>query len=139
MKKTYIYSFYFCLMGLLLSCSDSENIEYANLNEEFVLTESEEVFINGTNIKLNLDNITEGRCPTNVACIWQGQATAQITLLQNTTNLELNIKGLCEIDCGESKTEGNYIYTIKDIQPYPSENIIVTMEDYEVTLIVSKI
>ena len=53
----------------------------ANLNEAFTLGGRQEAVIAGENLRLQFDQVLEdSRCPTQVECVWTGQARIAIVV-----------------------------------------------------------
>lgn len=132
----------FIIIFSIPSCDDNNsNSSATNFGEEITINYNQTIDLGATNIQITLHSMDDSRCPNDVICVWEGVARAGFTLSENSfmEDFELNVRGLCDTNCGESKEIGNYNIEIIDISPYPSANTIVTYENYEATIIVTEI
>lgn len=129
------------LLGILFtsSCSDntSDNYEFGT---EITIQFGETINVGNEGLQFKLDSITEGRCPLDVVCVWEGVANVEFSqiLTGQTEAFNLNIRGLCEEDCGEDININNYNIELIELNPYPTSTNPVTEEDYTAIITVTE-
>ncbi|MEX0854712.1 MAG: hypothetical protein WD018_02980 [Nitrosopumilaceae archaeon] len=113
------------------------NIE-ANLDSEFVLQVNQSAEIKSEDIIITFLNVTsDSRCPSDVTCIWQGQAGIELDVqkgkLESTVSLSIG---------GDSSPEesifNSYLIQLVDISPYPISTKNIQSEDYTATIKITK-
>ena len=70
---------------------------------------------------LLVNSIQDSRCPVNVQCIWEGQATVKLTLSRNTASSSVELIIGAQAQPNALVTLGGYTYnvTLQDVIPYP--------------------
>lgn len=131
---------------LLISCEDNVNNNSGNNNETYMLEDTisiayEEVInIETPDFQISVDSIIDGRCPSDVVCVWQGEATvffSKITASQAESSFSLTIMGLCNENCGGMTTIGNHQVELLELNPYPEIANPTAIEDYWAKIIVT--
>jgi hypothetical protein len=90
--------------------------------QAFVLGVGEEVVVNGNTIlTLRFDEILgDSRCPLDVLCFWEGEATAQLSLASPGEDGIVVDLHTANSPFGESSVEfKEYSITLLDVIPYP--------------------
>ena len=126
------------LLLLLAACGGEAGEVKANLGQEFSLSMGQTVSIQDEELKLKfLEVISDSRCPKDVTCVWQGQASClvEITYLESLYKVTLVQPGLPEepsqIDFKE--------YVIKfNLTPYPEAGKEIKKNDYQLQLVVTR-
>ena len=126
------------LLLLLAACGGEAGEVKANLGQEFSLSMGQTASIQDEALKLKfLEVISDSRCPKDVTCVWQGQASClvEITYLESLYKVTLVQPGLPEepsqIDFKE--------YVIKfDLTPYPEAGKEIKKNDYQLQLVVTR-
>jgi len=127
----------------LTSCED--NTSDSNSNDTYMLGDTisiayeEVVNIETPNFQISLDSIMDSRCPSDVVCVWQGEAIvffSKITPSQ-TESFSLSIMGLCNENCGGMTTIGNHQIELLELNPYPEIANPAAIEDYWAKIIVT--
>lgn len=112
----------------------------ARLGREFKLRAGQRITLKEGNLRIKFASVeNESRCPTNVTCVWAGNATVLLEI--GTRNgrgksLKLNTSGSEKLS-----DEGKYRdYKVKlvGLSPYPQDGRNIAARDYTVTLLVSK-
>jgi len=90
-------------------------------------------------INITFTNVHDSRCPKDplILCIWEGEAEVELVLQQSDlmSTIYLVERGLCNRPCGTSDTTWNKIFTLLEVNPYPSDTIMdISLEDYEIKL-----
>ncbi|WP_299213435.1 hypothetical protein [uncultured Aquimarina sp.] len=83
----------------------------------------------------------DSRCPTNVTCVWQGQAKVLIGIYENDTLLEeklmiVGAKGVSPDNNKEILKSGNKTIYGYNLSPYPSGDQKTDPSDYYLEMIV---
>jgi len=116
--------------------SPPETIRDATLGQEFTLRAAESVRIAGTDLLLTFDRVTEdSRCPTNVNCIWAGNAVVRLA-----TRVAGVARGPMElhtttVDKRDAPVDGYRVRLIR-LMPSRTEGTTVTQDQYVATLTV---
>jgi hypothetical protein len=121
-----------------------QNSVEAKLDKPFKLKIGQQAIISSDSekiITIGFLNVTEdSRCPSDVVCIQQGQATVSISTMLNGTDTG---KVALTIGRGEKSgtfgsTHQQYSIKLQSLEPYPVSTTPTKPEDYVATLIVSK-
>jgi hypothetical protein len=84
-------------------------------------------------LQIKITNLTDSRCPSDVTCVWQGQAKILIVINKNSQNLGnfsliLNDKNL------EARSFDHYSIQLIKVDPSPISTKNIQLSDYDVTL-----
>jgi len=84
-------------------------------------------------LQIKILNLTDSRCPSDVTCVWQGQAKILVDINKSSQNLGnfsliLNDKNL------EAKSFDHYSIHLIKVDPYPISTKKIQLSDYDVTL-----
>ena len=110
----------------------------ANLDSEFALQVNQSAEIKSEDMKITFLNITsDSRCPSDVTCIWQGQAGIELDVqkgeVESTVSLSIG---------GDSSPEesifNSYLIQLVDLSPYPISTKNIQPEDYTATIKITK-
>jgi hypothetical protein len=126
------------LLLLLAACGGEAGEVKANLGQEFSLSIGQTASIQDEALKLKfLEVISDSRCPKDVTCVWQGQASClvEITYLESLYKVTLVQPGLTEepfrIDFNDYLIEFN-------LTPYPQAGKEIKKGDYQLQLVVTR-
>ena len=78
----------------------------------------------------------DSRCPTRVTCVWEGEATARLWVLEprkDSAFVELKLRGTSPSDPAPIGSAGHRITALR-LDPYPAEPGPIPEADYMVTL-----
>ena len=85
-------------------------------------------------ISLEITNINDSRCPSDVVCIWEGEARITLEFKNSTISVfELSTNGPL-ID-----TVDNYIFKLIEVNPYPVSTEVLELKDYRIKMDVEKL
>ena len=84
-------------------------------------------------LQIKIANLTDSRCPSDVTCVWQGQANVLVDINKNSQNLgnfslSLNDKSLA------ARSFDHYSIQLIKVDPYPISTKKIQLFDYDVTL-----
>lgn len=87
-------------------------------------------------IEVHFKNVaSDSRCPADVQCIWEGEATIDLAVKVNSVMEEISLS--THPDFGQRDTVSQFIFTLLDLQPYPCCHQQETdEEDYIVELLI---
>ena len=107
---------------------DTDKIQYT-LGSSTAITTSQGLVI-------QLENVTDSRCPSDVACIWAGQVNVTLTIQSPTSKGAISLVK----SAGQNSTTpfDNYVLQLVDVKPYPKSGQSISLSDYIVTLNVSQ-
>jgi len=84
-------------------------------------------------IQIKIANLTDSRCPSDVTCIWQGQAKVLFVINKNSQNLG-NFSLILNDKNSEARSFDHYSIQIIKVDPYPISTKKIQLSDYDVTL-----
>lgn len=129
----------FTLFSLLLfSCTEDASVDSnINLNDEVWIKYKQSITF-GTepmSLKFN-DLLSESRCPSNVVCVWQGEALLSFKVFKPGT-YESNVRIKIDGYVGKTNTDAHkfvdtlgYRFTLIQLDPYPHTDSIRQLSDY---------
>ena len=129
----------FFFMVLLFQACDHQNDENDNRDScEEMAPDDVCVFDDEFSIRF-VEVFADSRCPTDVVCVWEGQAEIELEYLKNDIVMKtdtLNVRpGMLEAGVGQF--EKYHIELIK-LDPYPDDSFNnIPQEDYRLTMNVS--
>ena len=135
----------FLLMHLLLGVGSVTNTAVlandepqVKIGQEFSVKVGQQIMI-GDNLRVKFVAVPEdSRCPSDVTCVWAGNAvvTIELTEGQCTTTLRLNTHQGPQ--SSENAKVGPYRVKLAKLDPYPRSTQKISAGDYTATLVVSK-
>ena len=80
-------------------------------------------------LKLSITEINDSRCPSDVVCVWLGEAVIKI-------EIELPQKGTISLSTYDNliDTFANYSFELIDVSPYPISTETIDLNDYNVIM-----
>ena len=123
--------------GSFAQSSEPIGIE-ANLDSEFILQINQSAEIKSEDITVTFFNVTsDSRCPSDVTCIWQGQAGIEIDVQKGEveSSISLSIGG---DSSPEESIFNSYLIQLVDLSPYPISTKNIQPEDYTATIKITK-
>ena len=128
----------------LVSCegghrAHADGIEAA-LDRPFTLAGGQQATITGEPLRLRFTRLLEdSRCPTEVECVWTGQARIAVEVDQDqaaVTTVEFNTNPAPGQN-NQSVRSGGYQITLQSLDPYPrTPDDTIALQDYRATLLV---
>ncbi|WP_439557892.1 hypothetical protein [Dyadobacter sp.] len=95
----------------------------------------------GDDLKVDLREVTDSRCPKNVVCIQMGDAKVKFNVSdgKNATDVDLAFKGDKRTDFQTFTLSGqNYVLSVNEVLPYPETSQSPKLEDYKVNVSIEK-
>lgn len=122
------------IMLLIGQCNDAEALlqgREVRFNETFMISAGEDVTVvgEGETLTLRLEEVVDSRCPTDVTCVWAGNAITNF-IVGNAGEQNVGLQ-FCILDCRtgpirsthvQKQTIGGHVYefTLLDVLPYPT-------------------
>ena len=109
-----------------------------NLDSEFILQINQSAEIKSEDITVTFLNVTsDSRCPSDVTCIWQGQAEIELDVQkgEEESSVSLSIGG---DSSPEESIFNSYLIQLVDLSPYPISTKNIQPEDYTATIKITK-
>jgi uncharacterized Zn finger protein len=137
-----VFGFFVITFGNFGQESFAQSLEptsiQANLDSEFMLQFNQSAEIKSEDITVTFLNVTtDSRCPSDVTCIWQGQAGIQINVQKGKEDSSVNLS-----IGGDSSPEESifdmYLIQLIDLSPYPISTKNIQSEEYAATIKISK-
>jgi len=127
----------------LMSCHGTAQADVPEftLNQPFALAGGQDGLIPSEKLNLRFTEVLEdSRCPTQVECVWTGQARIAISVQPDgggQTNVEFNTNP-APGQTVKAATVGPYSVELASLDPYPQTPDAIEFEDYRATLLVRK-
>ena len=108
------------------------------------LKEGETKFLKHQQMNITFAGITsDSRCPKGVNCIWQGAATASITIMTTTSRpvqMELSTVNMMSRKLTTTQNVDDYHITLEKVLPYPNQknNKATLKGQYQIALKIEK-
>jgi len=83
-----------------------------------------------------IELVEDSRCPTDVNCIWAGNAKIKVRVTKNGRSKVLELDTLTR---GMIPSYGNYQLKLKELTPKPRSNIRINRNGYVATIEVTKV
>ena len=130
--------------SLLLGCSMAlmdlnENQATPRVGKEFSLKVGQQAKLDGVDLNVKFTGVPQdSRCPTNVNCVWAGNAEVTLEWTHNkcTTTVSLNTHATAA-SSDEAKVSGLRVKLIK-LEPYPHTEKKISPGDYIATMLITK-
>ena len=115
---------------LIFSCSEDDE----SLNNESIIYKE-------GNVLITLLDVDDERCPTNVDCVWQGNAEVEmkITNGNETMDFKLNTAGFINEDANFPTSTSIFDLNIEllNLEPYPEDNKQIPIDEYDIIISVN--
>ncbi|MEO9277110.1 MAG: hypothetical protein ABI340_04945 [Nitrososphaera sp.] len=117
---------------MVLPHAFSEDMENVQLGTNFEISTNRTISIQPQGLMIQLVNVTDSRCPSDVTCVWAGQASIDLALQMNGKNNLLTLVS----SAGNSSTKavGIYIIHLVKVDPYPTSKKHLQLSDYIISL-----
>ena len=126
--------FLICVLIFLMGCQSpsGSEVKVYKFGDEFDLKLREKAVIGTKNgIVEFVDVLQDTRCPSNVNCIWAGNAEVKIRFIQTNTLLNTYLEP-------KDTTISNMHIQLLRLEPYPALPRQFEKEDYNVRLLITK-
>ena len=112
----------------------------ATLETEFQLEIGQTAVIRDEELEFQFWNLPEdSRCASDVVCVWEGQARILLRVgNKGEEKQEVEVTSRADHDDLARADLGNYLLDLIAVEPYPVSTETIGLEDYVITLVVSK-
>lgn len=92
------------------------------------------------NISVKFLNVTaDSRCPSDVTCIWQGEATVVVNVVKSSQDMgNFSLPSGLGDKNATAQIPGGYFLQIVQVEPYPTSGTKIQLENYTATFTLSK-
>ncbi|WP_138475312.1 hypothetical protein [Dyadobacter bucti] len=96
------------------------------------------VAISGVDLKVDLRELTDSRCPKDVICVQMGSAQIKFSVTDGSSSADVDVTF-----SGDGKNSGikafslngkNYELKVSEVNPYPISSVAPKLEDYKVNV-----
>lgn len=122
------------LIILLASCQKEDDLGFFDIGIEKKFQAHNEYLSNDQSLKFTITEINDSRCPSDIVCVWQGEAVVNIEV----KSPQSGVIALSTYD-NLKDTVGNYSFELIRVAPYPISTETIELEDYEVSLKIVKL
>lgn len=116
----------------------SPSPKVAELGKPFELKRGQSATVSGAELTVGFEGVSEdSRCPTGVQCVWEGDASVEVTLLKPPAEKATRVLHTSAREPREATYQGLKV-RLKDLTPQPKEGAPVAAQEYRVTLVVER-
>ena len=106
------------------------------LNQEIVIQNNSSLTNEAEDITLKMEGvISDSRCPTEVECVWEGDAEVKFTFTSGTLNHTINLHTTLT---PKDTTVGGFSIALKKLDPHPVTTNEIPQSAYKATVLVTK-
>lgn len=130
---------FMCAEVLAANPHSNSPFDVVRLGREFKLKAGRQVTVKGTKLRIRFVAVeNDSRCPSDVKCVWAGNAAVQLQLGTGTGSKTVTLNtSKSPSFAGETEYRG-YKVELVDLRPYPRSDRKIVRRDYTATLLVSK-
>lgn len=131
------------LMAVVLWSCEKEPLE--GENKSLVLKQKVELNVGecasgSSDLSICIDSVSsDSRCPSDVVCIWEGNAAVNVSFTMNGTVHHLTLNTNNSDNFPSDTTIKQYHITLTDLTPYPISTTTINQGDYKASLIVDEL
>src|SRR5437867_2046208 len=91
-------------------------------------------------IKVKFLNVTgDSRCPSDVTCVWQGEVTIFVNVIENNQDLgDFRLTSRAGKEDLATQVFNRHSIQVVKVEPYPTSGSKISLSDYVATLVISK-
>jgi len=125
-----------CHASLEVSPRSEAHAIKALVGDTFALAIGEEATIVDTRVRVRFEDVTnDSRCPSDVQCVWAGNATLRVRVTDDSTF----VVALNTITDPREVRFGNLTLRVEDLRPYaPKSSEKIEKASYRATLVVRR-
>ena len=141
MKTLKLFTF-LCIVTLYSSCDngESDNPLDFQLGQSFELAFGQSADCTCDNLTVTFAEVLEdSRCPSDVVCIWEGQARIKLNVQAPDGQHPLELISRAGLSDLARDTLDNLVYELLDVSPYPVSTRPIDEDDYRIELIVKEL
>ena len=109
------------------------------VNEEFTLAPGQTAAVTGTPLQLTFERVRDdSRCPTDVTCIWEGDATVVLKVKDGTDETSQDLHTNEGGERSRKAPAGDYTISLVKLDPAPRSTQPIEAGAYRATLRVAR-
>ncbi|HEX6736811.1 MAG TPA: hypothetical protein VF310_00930 [Vicinamibacteria bacterium] len=124
------------LLWMAVGCGKS--VTQPNLDEPFQLRPGQTVTVVGPALEVTFERVEQdSRCPSDVTCVWEGDATVRVVLSQPSRppqSFQIHTAG----SLGRTVTYLGHQVELRELQPQPRSTAEIPKDQYRLTLAVRR-
>lgn len=125
--------------GTRLNVNSAENQITPRVGQEFSLKVGQQLKLDGVDLQVKFTGVSQdSRCPSNVNCVWAGNAEVSLDLLHNKCNRSIILNTHRTSGTGDEAKVGAFRFKLVKLDPYPHTERKIAPGDYTATLLVTK-
>ena len=109
------------------AAQELDQIGFSQLNSPIKLHVNDSTFLETENLQITLNQIDDSRCPSDVTCVWAGEAKVQLSLIHNE---KLGNFTLSTMEKNKVVSFDGYLLSLIKVDPYPTSTKNITSVDY---------
>jgi hypothetical protein len=144
MKKTILIAL--ISTGLFAACNKDEaepEIKFDSAPSSVAYRQEKVVNASGSDLNVNLKEIVDSRCPSNVVCVTMGAAELTFEISNSIDNVVVSASFSADQKKSPIHTftlaKQNYALKVTEVLPYPETSKYPTLEEYKVGLSIVKL
>jgi hypothetical protein len=118
----------------MISCKEDEKCVRIHYGKETVLFPGTTYCAEDMAFSFQIEDISDGRCPEGVVCVWQGEAAITLAL-KGIPEGKVTLTTMQQ----PAGTIGHYSFQLLEVIPYPKYKQPVEEDDYRVIVRVTNI
>ena len=135
--KLFFFATLFALVTFT-SCDKNEKDIGFTLGQNFDLAFDQTAISSDGTVEVHFKSVeSDSRCPSDVICIWEGEATIALTVTIGNTAADITLS--THPDFGPVDTIDQHIFTLVNLAPYPISSQEYNDNDYTAELLVEKL
>lgn len=135
--KSFLFLALFALLGLT-SCDKKEKDIGFDFGQNFDLAFDETAISTDGTVEIRFKAVeSDSRCPSDVVCVWEGEATIALTVTIASTTADITLS--THPDFGQVDTLDQHVFTLVNLAPYPVSTQGYDEDDYTAELRVEKL
>lgn len=110
-----------------------------SVNEEFTLAPGQTAAVTGTPLRITFETVRDdSRCPTDVTCIWEGDATVVLRIVADSEEATREVHTNEGGERSRKVPAGDYVVSLVRLDPAPRSTQRIEASAYRATLQVAR-
>lgn len=111
----------------------------AQVGKEFSLKIGQQVKLDGVDLQVKFVGVPQdSRCPSNVTCVWAGNAEVALDLIDPKCTTILTLNTHIKSPTSDEAKVGDFRVKLVKLDPYPRSDQKISPSDYTATFLVTK-
>jgi hypothetical protein len=109
------------------------------VNEEFILAPGQTATVKDALVRITFERVSEdSRCPTDVTCIWEGDATVVLRIKETADEVTREVHTQGDAPRSRKAPAGDYVVTLVRLDPMPRSTAPIEASAYRATLLIGR-